>query len=104
MAHQISDLHIRKTYNKQYILPYTPSEQTDRLQHPNTSEHIPKFPSITSQEGEEAEKFIHQILGTEINESEYLLPTEPKITPTRTMKLTQIPDKTKIKTAYPPLG
>ena len=32
-----------------------------------------KSPSITSQEGEEAERFIHQTLGTEINESEYLL-------------------------------
>ena len=42
------------------------------------SEHIPKSPSITSQEGEETEKFTHQILGTEINESEYLLPSTPK--------------------------
>ena len=41
-------------------------------------QHIPKLPSITSQEGEEAEKFIHQTLGTEINESEYLLPNPPK--------------------------
>ena len=61
-----------------HILPHIPSEHTDRLQHPNTSEHIPKSPSITSQEGEEDEKFIHQTLGTEINESEYLLPNTSK--------------------------
>ena len=37
-----------------------------------------KLPSITSQEGEEAEKFIHQTLQTQINESDYLLPNAPK--------------------------
>ena len=78
MPQQISDLNIRKTCNKQYILPHAPSEQNDRLQHPNTLEHISKSPNITSQEGEEAEKFIHQTLGTEINDSEYLLPNTPK--------------------------
>ena len=78
MGHQISDLNIRKTHNKQYISPYTPSKQNDRLLHPNTSEHIPKSPSITSQEGEEVEKFTHQTLWIEINESEYFLPTTPQ--------------------------
>ena len=88
MAQQIFDLNIRKTHNKQYILPHTLSEQNDRLQDPNTSEHIPKSASIPFQEGEEAEKFIHQTPGTEINESEYILPYAPKKTPKRTMKLT----------------
>ena len=78
MAQQMSHLNIRKTQNKQYILPHTPSEQNDRLQNPTTSEHIPKSPSITSQEGEEAEKCTYQTLGTEINESEYLLLYTPK--------------------------
>ena len=57
MAQQISDLNITKTHNKQYILPNSPSEQNDRSQHPIASDHIPKSPSITSQEGEETEKF-----------------------------------------------
>ena len=62
MAQQISDLTIRKTCNKQYISSHTSSEQNDRLQDPNTSEQLPKSPSITYQEGEKAEKFIHQTL------------------------------------------
>ena len=78
MAQQICDLNIRKTCNKQYTLPNTPPEQDDRSQHPITSDHIPKSPSITSQEGEDAEKFIHQTHGTQINESDYLLPNTPK--------------------------
>ena len=45
---------------------------------PNTSEHIPKSTSITSEKGEKAEKFIYQTLGTELNVSEYLLPPIPK--------------------------
>ena len=60
MAQQISDLNIRKTHNTQYVLSNTPSEQDDRSQHPITSDHIPNSPSITSQEGEEAEK-IHTL-------------------------------------------
>ena len=78
MAQQIFYLNIRKTHNKQYILPNKPSEQDDRSQHPITSDYIPKLPIRTSQEGEEAGKFIHQTLGTQINESDYLLSNTPK--------------------------
>ena len=78
MPQQISDLNIRKTHNKQYILPHTLSEQNDRLQHPNTSEHMPKSPSIISQEGKEAEKVIHQSFGTEINEINIHFPIHQK--------------------------
>ena len=78
MAQQISNLNIRKTHNKQYILPNSPSEQDEISQHPIASDHIPKSHSITSQEGEEAEKSIHQTLGTQINESDYLLTNTPK--------------------------
>ena len=57
-----------------------------------------------TQDREEAEKCIPWTIGTEINENENLLPNTPKMTPKRTTKLTQDPDKSKIKTALPPLG
>ena len=78
MVQQISDLDIRKIHNKQYILFHTTLEQNDILQHPNTSEHLPKSPSITSQDREEVIKCKHQTFGTEIYESEYLLPSTPE--------------------------
>ena len=73
MAQQISDVNIRKTQNKQYILPHTLSEQNATLQHHNTSKRMLTSPCITSQDADEAEKVINQTLGIEINESEYLL-------------------------------
>ena len=72
MAQEISDLNIRKTHNKQYMLPNTPSEQDDRSQDPIMSDHI------TCQDGKEAEKCIHQSCRAQINESNYLLPNTPK--------------------------
>ena len=71
-----SDLNIIKTPSKQYILPNSPSEQDEMSQDPIASDCMPKLPSITSQEGEEVEKCIHQTLGTQINESIYFQHTK----------------------------
>ena len=64
-----------QVYTSENLRSLHQHHQNDQLHSPDISGwHRPKSPNVTSQEGEEAEKFMHQIFGKDINESDYILP------------------------------
>ena len=85
MAPQNSDLNIRKSCNKQYILPNSPSEQDEMSQHPITTQIAQHKPP---KKGKRLKNFYTRSLEHKSMKGIIYFPIHKNMTPTRTLKLT----------------